>query len=364
MAKRYYGLDFLRSFAMLLGLLVHAPIIYILPEIPISMGINDIPPAELWSHLVLDFITRWRMQVFFLLSGFFSLLLVEKRGLFSFIGDRFIRILLTFILFSTLFDYFDGSFDGTLDHLWFLYYLSLHILFFVFCYRLGIVDFLLRPVFSVYLFFFLLFLLLFYLPVGVVLSQEIILPPIFYTDIQLLSLFYYFIYFFSGIFLYRHREFLHFFMGSRFLLFLFLLSLFMYFCRFLFELELFTFSYPFGSSIILVLFAFFIDGLNSFFWCFLLIGLSLKFLDSSSRFITWLVELSYPIYLFHFHIIVFITLDLYESGYNQLDSFFISIPLCFVMCILVYYICVKYTPLSWFLNGYKKSFFKLGLFFR
>ena len=69
--QRYHNLDFLRAFAMLLGLAVHAPLIYYYPEVALELGIENIPEPELWVWLMLGFITSWRMPLFFLLAGFF-----------------------------------------------------------------------------------------------------------------------------------------------------------------------------------------------------------------------------------------------------------------------------------------------------
>ena len=113
---------------MLHGLAVHAPLIFYFPDAASEFGIENIEPAENWIWLMLDFITIWRMPIFFLLSGFFSVLLINKFGLKSYTLDRFIRIGLTCLLFSALFDILDGNFDLTLNHLWFLYYLFIFII--------------------------------------------------------------------------------------------------------------------------------------------------------------------------------------------------------------------------------------------
>ena len=92
---------------MLLGLAVHAPLIFYFPDAAAEFGIKNIAPAENWIFLMLDFITLWRMPIFFLLSGFFSVLLINKIGLKSYTLDRFVRIGLTCLFFSALFDILD-----------------------------------------------------------------------------------------------------------------------------------------------------------------------------------------------------------------------------------------------------------------
>ena len=73
---RFHNLDFLRAFAMLLGLAVHAPLIFYEPSILREFGINEMPESEEWIWILLIFITNWRMPLFFLLSGFFSVLII------------------------------------------------------------------------------------------------------------------------------------------------------------------------------------------------------------------------------------------------------------------------------------------------
>ncbi len=44
--QRYHNLDFLRAFAMLLGLAVHAPLIYYYPGAAEERGVKNIPEPE------------------------------------------------------------------------------------------------------------------------------------------------------------------------------------------------------------------------------------------------------------------------------------------------------------------------------
>ena len=57
---------------MLLGLAVHAPLIFYFPEAASEFAIENIEPAENWIWLMLDFITIWRMPIFFFCQVFFS----------------------------------------------------------------------------------------------------------------------------------------------------------------------------------------------------------------------------------------------------------------------------------------------------
>ena len=149
---RYHGLDGLRAFAMLLGIVLHAT----LPYFARIAGIEFMWPADdeqsLAMFLVFDFIHLWRMPVFFLLAGFFARLVLERRSVAAFMCDRLQRIAVPLVLFTgvmalllpALWNYgWKGEFavdasvldprkwphyaaDGTpLAHLWFLWHLLL-----------------------------------------------------------------------------------------------------------------------------------------------------------------------------------------------------------------------------------------------
>ena len=69
--KRFHNLDFLRALAMMMGLVIHAPLIFWIPDFAKVYGIDNIAPAQEWINIIGRFISSWRMPLFFLLSGFF-----------------------------------------------------------------------------------------------------------------------------------------------------------------------------------------------------------------------------------------------------------------------------------------------------
>ena len=90
---RRHDLDALRSFAMLLGIALHAALAYIgagwvVSEERISAELSMLVPA----------IHGFRMPLFFLLSGFFSAMLWRRRGLGQLLSQRARRILLPLLL--------------------------------------------------------------------------------------------------------------------------------------------------------------------------------------------------------------------------------------------------------------------------
>ena len=76
---RYHDLDGLRAFAMLLGIVIHGVLSFVGTPIWSAQDINQNPQYL----IVLDFIHGFRMPLFFLVSGFFTAMMWQKRGSMS-----------------------------------------------------------------------------------------------------------------------------------------------------------------------------------------------------------------------------------------------------------------------------------------
>ena len=127
-AGRYHGLDVLRSFAMLMGIVFHAPQFYYIPEMAdgfrdFGISTDMIPEMDFWLQILVQWSHSWRMTAFFIISGFFALMVFQRKGAAHLVRDRILRLGLTLILVAFLYDMLDGRFDGTLSHTWFIYYL-------------------------------------------------------------------------------------------------------------------------------------------------------------------------------------------------------------------------------------------------
>ena len=75
--KRFYGLDALRAIAMFMGIVLHAALPYV------NFNIPDWPSEKSSSEpitVIFQFIHLWRMPLFFILSGFFSNLLITRHN--------------------------------------------------------------------------------------------------------------------------------------------------------------------------------------------------------------------------------------------------------------------------------------------
>ena len=153
--ERYHGLDTLRGFAMLLGIVLHAALPYVhvnqfvLPGQAQNLLLAFLPAwpfDDEWSPVIaviFQCIHVWRMPLFFMLAGFFACLVVDRYSWVYWWKNRLQRILLPIIVFSPLmaavvpsvfqygymgvFQYF-YSLAGLPFHLWFLWHLMLFVI--------------------------------------------------------------------------------------------------------------------------------------------------------------------------------------------------------------------------------------------
>lgn len=91
--RRYLGLDALRGFMMMLGVVLHSSMLYLAPQAP-TMPIPTDHNNTYALNLIYFFIHDFRMPAFFVLAGFFTSLLVDKRGVSGTYKNRVSRILL------------------------------------------------------------------------------------------------------------------------------------------------------------------------------------------------------------------------------------------------------------------------------
>lgn len=91
--SRRHDLDALRAIAMLLGIGLHGALSFM----PLPWPVQDSQQSEFFG-LFLAAIHGFRMQLFFLVSGFFTAMLWRKRGLKSLATHRFKRVFLPCLL--------------------------------------------------------------------------------------------------------------------------------------------------------------------------------------------------------------------------------------------------------------------------
>ena len=92
---RLHYMDSLRAVAMFLGLVLHGSIVFAQWNVDFCR-VHDEPSA--FVRLFPELIHVFRMQLFFLVAGFFSMMVCQKRGIKSYAKNRFKRIFIPFIL--------------------------------------------------------------------------------------------------------------------------------------------------------------------------------------------------------------------------------------------------------------------------
>lgn len=151
--ERIHSLDSLRAIMMLLGLVIHSVITYGTFDYKVWQ-IQDPNTTHLSNDYILGLIHAFRMQIFFVVAGFFGAMLFFERTPIKMIKNRLERILYPFLIFVVLlwptilfaFSYTSKVFRGNSNamgdtlslfsnlevfvpkstyHLWFLYYLVL-----------------------------------------------------------------------------------------------------------------------------------------------------------------------------------------------------------------------------------------------
>lgn len=95
--ERWHYLDNLRAIAMLLGVFLHAGLAYAEPAREIWLATDS--QGSVAIDAAIWFIHLFRMNLFFLLSGYFGKLLWSRRGRDSYFKGRMLRIALPFVLF-------------------------------------------------------------------------------------------------------------------------------------------------------------------------------------------------------------------------------------------------------------------------
>ena len=123
--NRLVGIDLLRAILIIIGVFYHASLVVA----PVSWLYTSPHYNSYAIGLFSEFIHLFRMETFFLLSGFFSTLLLEKKGKAYYIENRKNRILIPSILLFLIVGIpqyyiliYNGTFnyDSMISHFWFL----------------------------------------------------------------------------------------------------------------------------------------------------------------------------------------------------------------------------------------------------
>lgn len=209
--QRLHGLDFCRAVFMLLGLLHHVGLVYGSGQ---EWRVNS-DQTSLFLQGVSDFIHYFRMEAFYLLSGFFFILVFSK-GKDGFLKDRISRALIPLIFcglcINPVMNYYSYNFEiahgldyffagDWLGHLWFLGNLIVYfVVTSLFC-RLIVSSREIAPQYLPLLFY---FLVPFLGVVSMAISKFTFDGVVLFISFN--TLLYYYVYFLLGCFLYRNKE--------------------------------------------------------------------------------------------------------------------------------------------------------------
>ncbi|MEM1185046.1 MAG: acyltransferase family protein [Planctomycetota bacterium] len=108
-ALRYHDLDALRAFAMLLGIVLHVALSFVAGS---GWPVTDISEHRAYGAAV-SVIHVFRMPLFFMMSGFFTAMLLSRRGIGGMVSHRKKRILVPLLIgMATVIPVTWGAFIG------------------------------------------------------------------------------------------------------------------------------------------------------------------------------------------------------------------------------------------------------------
>ncbi|QAU33225.1 acyltransferase family protein [Janthinobacterium sp. 17J80-10] len=372
-AQRFHSLDNLRAIMMWLGVVLHVAVNHMVGISPLPWRDPETTPA---ANLAMAVIHTFRMPVFFILAGFFVALLVARRDYGGMLKHRLRRIGLPFLVFWPLVYIGTGALimqylalmpldaegqppqlpDGPLlntMHLWFLYYLLW------FCALTALCCLAARHIPArardriAATWYFLAsrwwgFLVL-TLPLaatgafywnGIVAPDGSLLPRA--TELIHNGLFFVF-----GYYLYRQQD--------------RLLASYMQHCWRYLAAGLAFFIVAMGVYDVLLKQAHaapyawagmaFLYHCASWLWSFALIGLFMRYLPAQNRFLAYIADSSYWVYLVHMTATVGFGVLLYDAPYGALTKMAINMAATTTVCLLSYHLLVRYTPIGTLLNG-------------
>jgi glucan biosynthesis protein C len=375
--QRLHSLDNLRAIMMWLGIVVHVSVNYMINPSPTPWRDNQ---TSVLADLLIVFIHVFRMPVFFILAGFFVAMLVAKRGTAAMLRQRVRKLVWPFMVFWPLLlvcmsllvavyahlnafgtigvDFelipkVPGRPQVSLLHLWFIYYLFLYCLVYALLLRWSVfIPLRLRDAFAKAwttlcnnwwgIFF---------------LTLPLALAGSFYRNGMVTPL---------GSFMPHPSEFIH---SGMF----FSCGIFLY--RFQADLlprfERRCWSYLCaGLPVFVVFLALVKSGGNaesanpgmqavmaylynsvSWLWSFAMIGLFLRYLPGQSRFLSYLADSSYWVYLVHMLGTMGFGILLYHSPFGAVGRMMCNIVLTSLFCLLSYHLLVRRGLIERFLNG-------------
>ena len=382
-SRRYYSLDALRGVMMMLGVVIHGSMLYLATPVQ-GISLPTDRSTSFFFDIITYFIHSFRMPLFFILAGFFSSLLVEKRGLRGTFINRGKRILgpllaavVTVLPLSLLF--IGSSFvyarfgthqlipdrqqieilteemrtmgiggEPTILHLWFLQYLLYFYLTIPVCslivrlsgfVRAGVDSLLEAPA----------VILLFGLITGLILwpyRGGMIFRDVLYITPGLSVLIYYWLFYLLGYVFHHHRGILVTFREC--IVTTGIASIF------LFPASIYTGVLDAAdgqSSLFMHTVTVLLHGFCTWTLIYFLMGVFLRYFDTDSPWVLYLSQSSYWVYLVHMPIVSIAAWWLLPYDLHAYVKFSLVVVFTVLLCFVSYHYMVQRTWISVFLNG-------------
>lgn len=382
--NRLHYMDNLRALAMTLGLFFHASLAYSPLASSFWLPANDKSSVSL--DVILSFSHIFRMPLFFVISGFFALMLIEKRGIRGYLWHRTKRILFPFIVFtpiilalmfasivwaiqnienlSPLLGYIknppkgDGAADPKITtlHLWFLYNLFFFSVLLALIAKFSRFKELTKLWLNNKTFLLVIFPTLL---IPALISQPLPYPPPDKFYPQLWSFGYFGMFFLLGSVLYINRELIHT-LKPYTILFL-ILSVVCHAIIYAHHPESVTikeveayFSQSPDITVEHAIHALFIS-VSSCFMCYACIIWGHRFLNRSNKVLRFISNSSYWVYIIHIPLLFFVQFLFLDIPWNPWGEFIATSLITFAIALVSYRLFVSRTFVGWMLNGRKKQ---------